>query len=107
MKQINKIQLEVANLEYKSPADCMELRLYLLSLMGEYVRQTQQLKDKQKNQQLAKAYRELYNLYENFTVATAEKGRSYKAQFEFVKALVADQLERTAPILQTNNMAVA
>ena len=107
MKQINKIQLEVANLEYNGPADCMELRLHLLSLMSEYVRQNQQLKDKQSAQQLVKAYRELHNLYENFTVATAEKGSGYKAQFEFAKALVADQLQRTAPILQTNTMAVA
>lgn len=107
MKQINKIQLEVANLEYNSPADCMELRLYLLSLMSEYVRLNQQLKDKQKSQQLVKAYRELHNLYENFTATTADKRRGYKAQFEFAKALVADQLERTAPMLQTNTMAVA
>jgi len=108
MKQISKIELEIANLEYNGPADCMELRMYLLSLMSEYVRLNQQIKDKQKNQQLVKAYRELHNLYENFTATTAEKGRGYKAQFEFAKALVADQLERTTPVLQTNStMAVA
>lgn len=107
MKHITKIHSEIASLEYHSPADCVELRLYLLSLMREYVRQYQQVQDKQKNQVVLKAFKELENLYTSFTTLTQEKGRSYKAQFEFAKALIADQVERTTPVLQYSAMAVA
>jgi len=106
MKHINKIQSEISSLEYHSPADCVELRLYLLSLMREYVRQYQQVQNNQKTQ-LLKVYGELDNLYKSFTTLTQEQGRNYKAQFEFAKALIADQVERTGPALQMNTMAVA
>ena len=107
MKHINKIQLGIANLEYQGPEDCIELRLYLLSLMREFVHQYQQMHDRLKAQQLLKVFRELENLYNSFTAITLENGRNYKAQFEFAKALIADQVERTAPALQMDNMAVA
>jgi hypothetical protein len=107
MKHINRIQLGIANLQYHSPADCIELRLYLLSLIREFVRQYQQAKDKQKAKQIFRVFMELENLYKSFTSITFEKVRNYKAQFEFVKALICDQIERTAPALQLSNIAVA
>jgi len=107
MKHITRIQSEIASLEYHSPVDCVELRLYLLSLMREYTRQYQQVRQKENNQLILKAFKELENLYNSFTALTQEKGRSYKAQFEFAKALIADQVERTAPVLQYSAMAVA
>ncbi|HWB24096.1 MAG TPA: hypothetical protein VG738_01395 [Chitinophagaceae bacterium] len=107
MKHLTKIQLEIANLEYHSSADCVELRLYLLSLMREFVRQYQQLQDRQKAQPILKVYKVLQNLYKSFTAITNEKGCSHKAQFEFAKAIIADQVEATTPIFQTSTMAVA
>jgi len=107
MKHIAKIQSEIASLEYKSFDDCVELRLYLLSLMREFVRQYQQTNDKQKARQLARVFREVENLYKSFTAITEEKGRNYKAQFEFAKQLVADQVERLEPMMQATTMAVA
>lgn len=107
MKHIAKIQSEIASLEYRSFADCVELRLYLLSLMREFVRQYQQAKDKETANQFAKVFRELENLYKSFTAITEEKGRNYRAQFEFAKQLIDDQVERLAPVMQVNTMAVA
>ncbi len=106
MKHINRIQLGIANLEYNSPADCIELRLFLLSLMREFVQQYRYVQGNKKTQ-ILKVFRELENLYKSFTAVTHEEGRNYKAQFEFAKALIADQVERTAPAFEMSNMAVA
>ena len=56
MKHINRICNEIARLEYSETADCVELRLYLLSLMREMVRQYRE--DKQRAKLLQKTFRE-------------------------------------------------
>src|SRR5690348_5521754 len=93
MKHVNSICAEIARLEYREPADCVELRLYLLSLMREFVRQYR-VDDKKRAAQLQKCFKELENLYKSFTALTLEPGRNYGAQFEFAKTLVLDQVER-------------
>lgn len=92
MKHIIKIFTEIGRLEYREPADCVELRLYLLSLMREFVRQYKE--DKPRAPQLLKTFKELENLYKTFTALTLEPGRNYSAQFEFAKTLIRDQVER-------------
>jgi len=92
MKHINRICAEIDRLEYREPADCVELRLYLLSLMREVVRKYKE--DKQRAGLLQKTFRELESLYQSFTALTLEPGRNYCAQFEFAKTLITDQVER-------------
>ncbi|HVX49371.1 MAG TPA: hypothetical protein VHB48_04410 [Chitinophagaceae bacterium] len=107
MKHLNRILSAIASLEYHTPADCVELRLYLLSLMQEFASQYRNIKNTQGAVLITKAYRELRSLYKNFTTATAGNGRSYRAQFEFAKTLITDQAERAIPVLNTENIAVA
>ena len=105
MRHITKIYQEIAQLEYNKPADCVELRLYLLSLMREFVSCYTNVNDKQKAAEILKSFRELENLYKSFTALTLEPGRNYKAQFEFAKALIGDQMERTSPAFQVSKVA--
>ncbi len=105
MRHVNKIYQEIAQLEYNQSADCVELRLYLLSLMREFVSCYTDIKDKQKAAEILKSFRELENLYKSFTALTFEPGRNYKAQFEFAKALIGDQMERISPAFQMSRVA--
>ena len=104
MKYINKIYHGIESLEYREPADCVELRLYLLSLMREFVNHYTEMKDRRKSEVFT-MFKELERLYKSFTAITLEPGRDYRAQFEFAKALISDQVERLSPSLQLSNVA--
>ncbi len=105
MKNINRIKFEIAGLEYRNAYGCVELRLFLLGVLQDITKRYQQAEDKSKVSNLVKSFKELEGLYKSFTALTEEDGKSYKAQFEFAKALITDHVERLYPAQQLMHVA--
>lgn len=105
MKNINRIRYEIAGLEYHNAYCCVELRLFLLSLLQDIFKQCQQAEDKTAVKGLVRSFKELEKLYKSFTALTVNPAGNYKAQFEFAKSLITNHVDRLCPANELTKVA--